>query len=42
MRKLIYGTESSIYKENRSCDKLTDRRSPSVGPVVLMDCKRGP
>jgi hypothetical protein len=24
-----------IYKENRSCNGLTDGRSPSVGPVVL-------
>jgi len=30
MRRLIYGTESSIYKENKSCDQLTDGRSPSV------------
>jgi len=34
MSKLIYGTENTIYKENKSCDRLTDRRSPSVGPVV--------
>jgi hypothetical protein len=39
MRKLIYSTESSIYKENKSCDGLTDGRSLSVGPVVLTDRK---
>jgi len=38
--KLIYSTESSIYKENRSCDGLTDGRSPSVGPVVLTGHKQ--
>jgi len=39
--KLIYSTESSIYKENRLCDGLTDGRSPSVGPVVLTGHKGG-
>jgi hypothetical protein len=38
-RKLIYSTEGSIYKENKSGDRLTDGRSPSVGPAVLTDRK---
>jgi hypothetical protein len=37
--ELIYSTGSSIYKGNKSCDRLTDGRSPSVGPVVLTDHK---
>jgi hypothetical protein len=41
-KKLIYSTESSIYKESKSCDGLMDGRSLSVGPVVLTDRKRGP
>jgi len=39
--KLIYSTESSIYKENKLCNRLTDKRSLSVGPVVLTGHKGG-